>query len=124
MYTTFDKTDRGLRITLTAEGKEELRYQVEHNNDLWEHAQRFKTNTDIFYDLIEHQLCNGWEVITPEDIGELTSNPYMLSDDSTRNDEGDLESNETVYAFDNYQITDPIDVLEQNGFVDFLAYRD
>jgi outer membrane receptor for ferric coprogen and ferric-rhodotorulic acid len=121
MYTTFTKTDQGLRITLTAEGVQELEYQRKHNTDLWEHAQRYKSNTDIFMDLIEHQLCNGWDRITAEDIGALTSNETMLSDSAQRNDQGDLEWTDSVYYFADYQTTDPLDLLEQQGYVDFAV---
>lgn len=125
MYTTFDKTDRGLRITLTAKGKNELAaLQVEQEYRRLRNTPYQRTSTDMFYDLIDEYLGNGWMLITPEQIGALTSNPYMLSDDGRINDMGNLGYVGTIYAFDNYQIQEPLDLLEQNGFVDFTAYRD
>ena len=122
MYTTFDKqADGTLRITLTSEGQTELEYQRKHNTDLYEHAQRYKCNGDIFMDLIEHQLCNGWDRITAEDIGALTSNETILSDSARRNDQGDLEWTDSVYFFADYQTTDLLDVLAEIGHVDFAV---
>lgn len=122
MYTTFTKTDSGLRIDLTAEGRNELTALLIEQEDKQVRGSQYQlSNARIFCDLIEYHLCNGWEMITAEDVGALTSNETLLSDTVRRNDSGDLEWTDSVYYFANYQITDPLDLLEQDGYVDFAV---
>lgn len=129
MYTTFTKTDNGLRIDLTDAGKARIKELAEPARALnllaplpWGDAPVF-TTTD-FYDLIEHQLCNGWDLVSPDAIGALTSNPYLLTDDPQYDYSGNVIIYGTIYAYDNYQINDPLDDLERNGYVLFTAYPD
>lgn len=125
MYTTFGKTDSGLRITLTDAGRSELAEQRETQTEDKKRGWLYpRSDKDIFFDLIEDALCNGWESLTPEQLGALTSNPYMLADDCVFDDDGELEQVGTVYAYDAYQISDPLDLLEQDGSVFFDAHRE
>jgi hypothetical protein len=114
-YVTFTKTDSGdLEIRLTAEGREELA-----------ELHPMDRGDQVFFDLCEYHLCNGWDLISPEDIGAFTVNPYMLSDERVYGDpDGDLVAVGTVYYFDAYAIRSPLDDLERDGFVVFKGYAE
>lgn len=122
-YTTFEKVGGDLRISLTDIGHLELddqrADQERQNRGTW-----VRSDVDIFYDLIEWHLCNGWDLITAEEIGALTSNPYMLTDSARHDSEGELTSVGTVYAFDAYQVRDPLEDLESGGSVVFRGYSE
>lgn len=112
MYVEFQELPDRLRIGLTPRGREEIaemRYTgrpAGSDRQLWE--------------LIEYQLCNGWTVVPPEDIGALTD-ATILTQDASFGDDGRvvLEPDATVYWFPNYQILDPVAELYNKGFVDF-----
>lgn len=128
-YVTFETTSTRLRITLTDAGRVELadmRARQQAERDRWEQIGRgyVKADQDVFYDLIEYELCNGWDTVTSEDIGALSSNPYILSDEIERDDHGTVTWAGFVYAFDAYALRDPLVDLEQNGYVDFTAYSE
>ncbi|PXA07078.1 hypothetical protein, partial [Staphylococcus pseudintermedius] len=72
----FIPAKRKLRIELTKEGKIFF-------------AEGEGNNSVGFNELIEYQLCNGWERIQPEEIGALTS-AEMISNNAIRNDKGEL----------------------------------
>jgi hypothetical protein len=98
---SFTKTPAGhLRITLEPEGHTEI---IESHQDI--HSD------DFFLELIEFQLCNGWERILPEQCGALTS-AIILSDNHGIN----LYSN-----INSYQIESPVQVLLRDGYIIFEA---
>ena len=105
-YVTLTKTGRALRLTLTPEGREELQARVDA-------GQSIDTDTTL-YDLLEDHLCNGWDWIRPEEIGALTSAP-ILSDECSRNDEGEITSIGAVYWHERYQIESATNELLTTG---------
>ena len=109
-YATFTKMSDRLRISLTSEGREELQDRL---------AAGIEIDNDItLYDVLEHQLCNGWEWIRPEELGALTAAP-ILSDDCERDEDGLLTHVDVVYWYEPYQVRSPVGELVVNGHVDF-----
>jgi len=101
----FYKLDDGrLQIMLTREGRDEL------NSDEFTYPD--------FEEMIEWQLCNGWEFIWPEEIGALTDAP-ILSDAAERDDKGVLTSVGRVYWYPQYQVHNPVEELDRRVSIYF-----
>jgi hypothetical protein len=98
--TKFIETENGLRIVLTDEGK----------ND----------SPETFEEAIEYELCNGWELLQPEEIGALTSAP-ILATNTLRDDDGGLVDAGRVYWFPNYCVENELETLLLSGEVFFQA---
>ena len=111
-YITLTKTGRALRLTLTPEGREGLQARVDS-------GQSIDTDSTL-YGLLEDHLCDGWDRIRPEEIGALTSAP-ILSDECSRNDEGEITSTGVVYWHERYQIESAANELLTAGHVDLAA---
>lgn len=112
----FTITPEGLKITLLPDGKTELLEMVENKG--LEHL----SSDAAFAELIEFQLGNGWEWISPEDIGALTG-AEMLSNNAQRNDAGQLTAIETVYYWNYYQLQSPARALLEDGSIVFTAHN-
>lgn len=69
---------------------------------------------------LESNLCNGWEVIAPEECGALT-NGIIITDDYDRNDHGNLTHLGTVYWDANYAVRSALDELKAGRTVTFVA---
>jgi len=113
----FEKIPGYLRIRLLPEGKEyidDYRLLDPNNN---------KSADEALRELLEWQLCNGWEWIWPEEIAALTEAP-ILTDDCERNEHGKLIRCGHVYWHERYQVEDPIVEMCENGFVDFNEARE
>jgi hypothetical protein len=111
-YVNLEKLPKCLRITLTPAGREEL-VDKRNADGTW------KSGTDsILADLLEDHLCNGWEIVPPEDIAALTSAP-ILSDSTQRNDQGKLTKIGDCYWFPQYEVESEIETMLEKGFVDF-----
>jgi hypothetical protein len=105
----FTKLSNGdLRISLLPEGREEA-VEISKTN---------KSTNAKFTEIIMHQICNGWDVLRPEEVGALTDS-LILSDDSEFDDEGEVITIGNVWWFPNYQILDEVEELLKNGYVDF-----
>lgn len=114
-YIEIVKNEDGITLKLTPAGREEL---LDHREgDGWD-----KPTDSILYDLLEDWLCNGWEMVPPEDIGALTSAP-ILSDEVERDDNGEITKVGAVYWFPDYAVTCELDVLADNGEVFFPAAK-
>jgi hypothetical protein len=100
-YLNLEVKPNGLLLTLTPEGREELEEKENHAN--------------IFPDLFEDYAANGWTMLQPEQIGALTSSDIIISPDAQTNDDGDINSVDTVYWHERYQIDDPIEKLLGEG---------
>jgi hypothetical protein len=61
-------------------------------------------------DVLEHELCNGWETVDPADIGAMTDGE-IISQEITRDDDGEITALGRVYWFADYQVVDPIATL-------------
>ena len=69
---------------------------------------------------LEYHLCNGWEIIAPEECGALTDG-LILTDNATRNGDGQVVALGRVYWDSNYQITNALEELQQGRTVEFIA---
>jgi hypothetical protein len=122
-YTELEKLLGKLRIKLTPAGREELEGQLLTDGEEYRDSdptgyQWKRGHNEIFHDLLEDHLCNGWEMVPPEDIGALTSSP-ILSDSAVRDDDDKLTSIGDVYWFPEYQVKSELEELLEKGFVDF-----
>jgi hypothetical protein len=94
-----------LKIVLTDEGREVLGHDV--------HEDAYPDLND----LMEYWLCNGWELLNPEDIGALTSCPFIYTDDAEQDDNGDYTRIGRVYWYPQYEVHNPVQRLDANGFI-------
>lgn len=121
----FTKGPNGLTITLLPEGRDELQQKIDDAaND--SEAERFEIDPigadNVFLELIEYQLCNGWETIKPEECGALTDG-LILTDDAERNDDGDLIALGRVYWDSQSAVKSAARELYERGTY-FLTGRD
>ena len=119
-YIEIVKSEEGITLKLTDAGREELEgYRVDRLSPYnWN-----KGTEEILLNLLEDWLCNGWEMVPPEDIGALTSAP-ILSDEVERDDNGEIVKVGAVYWFPDYAVTCELDVLADNGEVFFPAAQE
>ena len=102
-YVDLRKTDDGnLSIELTRNGRRDFGTIVGERDAHGIHA--------ALCTLLEDHLCNGWEMVPPEDIGALTAAP-ILSDDILRDEEGRVTEVGRVYWYPNYAVRDEIEEL-------------
>ena len=63
---------------------------------------------------------NGWSLVSPEDIGALTDDPYMVSDAHIWDDHGNVDPEllraANVYYYPKYQTTDILEEVYREGF--------
>lgn len=108
MNTTFDVDNSGnLVITLTNEGREWLA----------ENEETEQNDQDLFIELIEYQLCNGYNLVQPEDVGALTSSLLIANgtfDDETTEEEA---RNTNVWYYNYYAIRSYLADLKEQGYV-------
>lgn len=79
----------------------------------------YRKGTDyILYELLDDFLCNGYDMVNPDDIGALTDR-FMFTDDLQTDDFGNVISCSRVFHHGNYQVENPIDSLLDDGFVEF-----
>jgi hypothetical protein len=105
-YVDLCKTQAGnLEIHLNRSGRR-------HFADIREQRDSFGINTAL-YALLEDHLCNGWELVPPEDIGALTAAP-ILSDDISRNEEGRVTEVGRVFWYPDYAVRDEIEEIRKN----------
>jgi hypothetical protein len=100
-YVDFKLGDGFLLVTLAEEGMQAL------------------DGSEEFADVIEWQLCNGWEWLLPEEVGALTDAP-TISDDTERDDTGELVSVGSVYAYMDYQVFNPVTQLLKYGSISLV----
>lgn len=101
-----------LIIKLLPAGREYLEEQC-----LEEHTGRVGTYA-LLADLCEHQLCNGWDVLSEEDkraIGALTGCDFILTRDVERDEDGKLLRCAIVYWNPYYAVEDEIAILQRTG---------
>ncbi len=106
----FKKQNGNLVITLTNLGREFIDDALANGTNI--------DSDEFMTDLFEGKLCNGWELLRPEEIGALTGAP-ILSDETERDDSGSLKKLGRVYWFPNYQIESPIRTLWEKEIVTF-----
>ena len=76
-------------------------------------------------DILEYtgHLGNGWDRILPEEIGALTDSP-IFSEECERGDQGDLIQVGVVWWYPNYMITDFVETLVTEGFIQFTRHNE
>jgi len=135
---TFNKSvdQQTLEITLTADGKEIVadyflpgvtweratildRTDPQFCPEIFDRgrAQDPYGPLEVFGELVDYEVANGWTWLDPNDFA-LTSNPYILSDDASYEDDGTLTVS-TVYRYGPWELRDPIDDLVRKGAVAF-----
>lgn len=112
-YVEFDTQANGkLHITLLPEAREDVQ-EIAFSQEL--------TADNKLAEVIEWHIGNGWSFVDPEDIGALTEAP-ILSDDVDYDDQGKAKVG-VVYWYPEYEVTDPVAQLLENGFVDFTQVK-
>jgi hypothetical protein len=104
--TKFNVNNSGnLEITLTDEGRELLSVLGEQYND-----------ETAFIDLIETQLCNGYCLVKPEDVGAITSS--LLITDGFYDDNGDFPKQDcNIWYYNYYAVRSYLADLKEYGTV-------
>ena len=74
------------------------------------------------HEALETHLCNGWNVVLPEQCGALTDG-LILTEDWDEDDQGNLTRLGTVYWDSDYQITDALAELKAGRNVMFAAVK-
>jgi hypothetical protein len=69
-------------------------------------------------ELLEDHLCNGLDMLQPEQVGALTDS-VILSDCAIDNDMGEIIQCDYVWWFPNYQVENPVETLYSEGRVVF-----
>lgn len=111
----FEYTDKGrlygVTFELTELGKDNLE-TYELTSDSY-NEKDYHTIEKVWDELIEYQVCNGWQFI-PEhmfnELGYITANPYIVTDNCR-----------DVFYFDSYQIKSVMYDIVFNGKVFFNA---
>jgi hypothetical protein len=112
-YVDLRTTDDGdLRIMLNANGRKNFA-EIEEERD----AHGIHAALCV---LLEDHLCNGWEMVPPEDIGALTAAP-ILSDEIVRGDDGKIVEAGRVYWFPDYAVRDEIDEIHRALVLVFMG---
>lgn len=112
MLTTFEKKESDLVIKLTQQGREEIE-QI-----LTEEGLDAIRSDKHFDDFIEYELCNSdWHRVSAEQIGALTSNPFIFSDDIELDQDDDVVMVKTLYWFDAYATQSIMEQLLRYGEV-------
>jgi hypothetical protein len=114
-YTEFEKLANGdLRIVLLPEARDDVQ-EIASKDDIDADSKLGET--------IAWQLGNGWSLVRPEDIGELTGAP-ILSEEIDYDDQGNVLQVGTVYWYPQYDVYDPVQRLLESGYVDFTIPKD
>jgi len=74
---------------------------------------------NAYLEVIEYQLQTGWEVLSEDDKlarGDLYSG-LILTDDTRRDERGDLLASGRVYYYNSYALRSEINEIETAGFV-------
>jgi hypothetical protein len=110
-YTEFEKQANGnVRIVLLQEAKD----------DVQEIASQEVDADSKLSETIEWQLCNGWSLVRPEEIGALTDAP-ILSEEIEHDDQGNVLKVGMVYWYPQYEVLDPVEQLLENGYIEFVS---
>jgi hypothetical protein len=114
-YTEFSITQQGdLQITLTTDGKIRL------ESLLMEHADW--NDDEVFIELIDEQLMNGWTIVPPDQIRALR-NLLILSNTAQYDEEGNISHIESAYWHPSTHLGLVSTILLQHGEVTFEKGR-
>jgi hypothetical protein len=110
-YVDLEKIESAdLRILLNATGRSQF--------ELIEEVRERLGIDAALVDLLEDHLCNGWDLLLPEEIGALTS-ALLLSDEVERDDVGEIRDVGRVYWNPDYAVCDEIEELREKHMVVF-----
>jgi hypothetical protein len=107
-----------MKTTTLPNGNLELSLEEsDDKEDILEHCRGYN-----WVNLFEYEFCNGWLAVQPEWIGALTDAPiltdgFMYIDDVTPNITG------RVWWYPNYMVSDPAEVLCEEGKVVFTLAK-
>ncbi len=105
--TEFSITEQGdLRVTLTSRGAAELERLLTLHSD-WDEA-------DIFLELIDSQLSNGWYIVPPEQIRAQTLS-LILTDSIAYDQSGEITHIGAAYWYPAYEHETYATALFKNG---------
>lgn len=80
-----------------------------------------KPGDQAFAELVEYHLGNGWELLSPAEIGAITESP-ILSKEVERDEDGNLVSVGTVYWYPEYERKSEIEELLRRGEIVFTGH--
>jgi hypothetical protein len=109
-----------LNITLTEEGREWLREEMEQQDE--GELDFFVNDEMVFLELCETPLCNGYNQVSPETVGALTDS-LILSDGILDEETTEEQAKATkVWWFPNYAICSYLaDLIQPEGITFTLA---
>lgn len=114
-YVDLKKNDDGnLGILLNENGRS--------NFDTIQGVRDAQGINEALYALLEDHLCNGWEMVPPEDIGALTAAP-IISDEIVRDDNGRVIEAGRVYWYPDYAVRDEIEELRDKLLLLFQGVK-
>ena len=104
-----ERVGKDLHVTVDKECAGELARYV---------ADDCPDDSQQYADSLDRYLCNGWELVSPEEIGALTSDPYLISDDFPRDDNGEPTAvkSSNVWFFPWYQTVSLFKVIHLDGY--------
>lgn len=105
----FVKIPGKLRIILLPGKREEVKTIVKESRN-WFSA---------WAEILEYQLCNGWDRVDTSQIALWDSNQMLLSEDMDEDDHGNITRLGICYTYDLYAIRDELKELLREGFVDY-----
>jgi hypothetical protein len=109
--TEFSITEEGaLRITLTAQGRIDLERLLTQHPD-WD-------DEEIFIELIDHQLNDGWYLISAKQVRAQTDS-LMLTETVTYDAQGNLIGKGQVYWYPRYEVEPYTVGLLRHGHIIF-----
>ena len=73
------------------------------------------------HEILEDHLGNGWSLFTADQLAQMSETP-IISEDGMINDNGDIVLNEKAWFYKDYMITNPVEKILENGFVDFTLW--
>lgn len=130
-YVDFEKLpDGNLKISLTEHPIWDLREDCG-----WDAETKTSKKILDIWEVLEFQMCNGWDMIAPERIGALTDAPIITdnlceySEDDPEYGEEDtfghpkIKSLDEVWWYPNYMISDPVGELLERGYVIFTSSK-
>lgn len=117
-FLNFKELQNGnLKITLTKEGREELKELIESKT---KDRITWKKDTEaVWLDLLEYGACNGsYQYLHPEKIAALTDSP-IIGLNVDYDEDGELEENDDlkVWWYPNYMVVDELKELLARGVV-------
>jgi len=119
----FEKVEDEKILRISAVNPAEFAEHIENHKD--DCLTSYSPNSDMaFMEMSESYSCNGWGVFTADQLGQM-SECLVIAEDSTIEDDGSFSFFGKVWTnIHNYQIENPLDLILENGHVDFYLWED